>query len=103
MVVSGSVEGEVSREEVINSVACDILRKLPPIYDVAKVRKAFEMNITPSTVVLLQELERFNVLINRIYSTLSHLTRVSFKIFYLLFLIQDFKSYCFPKTVTFGF
>lgn len=84
--MAGVMEGGVSREEVIDSVASDILRKLPPVYDVAKVRKTFEMSITPTTVVLLQELERFNVLINRMNSTLSQLRKVSFEFCNFLFL-----------------
>lgn len=74
--VTASAEGGVSREEVIDSVASDILHKLPAVYDLAKVRKSYEMNITPTIVVLLQELERFNVLITRIHSTLTQLRKV---------------------------
>lgn len=70
------MEGGVSREDVIDSVASDILHKLPSVFDVARVRKNFEMNITPTTVVLLQELERFNLLINRMLITLSQLRKV---------------------------
>lgn len=72
----GVMEGGVSREDVIDLVASDILQKLPAAYDVAKVRKNFEMNISPTTVVLLQELERFNLLINRMLITLSQLRKV---------------------------
>ncbi|KAG8306677.1 Dynein heavy chain 10, axonemal [Homalodisca vitripennis] len=72
---TGTAEGGVSREEVIDSVAGDILVKLPAVYDLARVRKSFEMYITPTIVVLLQELERFNVLINRMQSTLTQLRK----------------------------
>lgn len=37
----------------------------------------YENNFTPSTVVLLQELERFNILIKKIRDTLSMLRKVS--------------------------
>jgi dynein heavy chain, axonemal len=72
---SGSGE---SREEVIDSVAEDILQKLPDLYVIRNVRKMYEQNFTPSTVVLLQELERFNLLIKKIRVTLSMLKKVSF-------------------------
>lgn len=48
----------MSREEFIDTIAVDILSKLPAQYEVWRVRKQFEMNITPTVVVLLQELER---------------------------------------------
>lgn len=51
----------MSRDELIDSLAVDILGKLPVQYEVWRVRKQFEMNITPSLVVLLQELERFKI------------------------------------------
>lgn len=49
----------MSRDDFIDTIAVDILSKLPPPYEVWRVRKQFEMNITPSIVVLLQELERY--------------------------------------------
>ncbi|VVD00171.1 unnamed protein product [Leptidea sinapis] len=71
----GEGGGTMSREEFIDSVAVDILGTLPVQYEVWRVRKQFEMNITPTTVVLLQELERFNRLIAKMSSTLSLLRK----------------------------
>ena len=40
------------------------------------IRKNFGVNITPTTVVLLQELERFNKLIKKMRTSLATLRRV---------------------------
>lgn len=73
---TGEVSAGISREEYIDNVAKDILERLPPQYEVARVRKGLEMNITPSIVVLLQELARFNILIQCMQSTLTSLRKV---------------------------
>ncbi|XP_028025407.1 dynein heavy chain 10, axonemal [Bombyx mandarina] len=67
--------GAMSREDFIDNIAVDVLSKLPTLYEIWRVRKQFEMNITPTLVVLLQELERFNRLISRMGSTLSLLRK----------------------------
>ncbi|CAK1584360.1 unnamed protein product [Parnassius mnemosyne] len=72
---TSEVGGAMSREDFIDSIAVDVLAKLPPLYEIWRVRKQFEMNITPSLVVLLQELERFNRLIAKMRSTLSQLRK----------------------------
>jgi len=71
---SGVGEG---REELIDAVADDILQKLPDLFVISNVKKMYEQNFTPSTVVLLQELERFNILIKKIRVTLTLLRKVS--------------------------
>ena len=73
---TGDLAAGVSREEYIDTVAKDILGRLPPLYEVARVRKGLEMNITPTVVVLLQELARFNILIQCMHSTLTSLCKV---------------------------
>ncbi|XP_059059014.1 dynein axonemal heavy chain 10 [Achroia grisella] len=67
--------GAMSREDFIDMIAVDVMSKLPAVYEIWRVRKQFEMNITPTLVVLLQELERFNRLISRMRSTLSLLRK----------------------------
>ncbi|XP_028177563.1 dynein heavy chain 10, axonemal, partial [Ostrinia furnacalis] len=67
--------GAMSREDFIDMIAVDVLGKLPPLFEIWRVRKQFEMNITPTLVVLLQELERFNRLVGRMRSTLSLLRK----------------------------
>ena len=54
-----------------------MLGKLPAEFDLDKVRKKFGLDISPTTVVLLQELERFNKLIKRMRISLQTLRRVS--------------------------
>lgn len=65
----------ISREEFIENVANDILEKIPKEYEIWKVRRAFQLNLTPTIVVLLQELERFNRLITMMKRTLEQLKK----------------------------
>ena len=74
---TGGEAGGVSREEFIGKIATDIQGKLPPLFDVDRVRKSIA-EITPTYVVLLQELDRFNVLIRKMSTSLINLQRVSF-------------------------
>ena len=73
---TGGETGGVSREEFIGKIATDIQGKLPPLFDVDRVRKSIT-EITPTYVVLLQELDRFNVLIRKMSTSLINLQRVS--------------------------
>lgn len=66
----------ISREEFISGIASDIQAKLPQMFELDVVRRKFAENITPTSVVLLQELERFNKLIKRMGTSLSNLQRV---------------------------
>ena len=74
---TGGDSGGVSREEFIGKIATDIQGKLPPLFDVGRVRKSIA-EITPTYVVLLQELDRFNVLIRKMSTSLINLQRVSY-------------------------
>lgn len=67
----------ISRDEYIGQVAKDIENKMPKIFDLDHIRKALGIDISPTTVVLLQELERFNKLIVRMTRSLAELQRVS--------------------------
>ena len=73
---TGGETGGISREEFIGKIATDIQGKLPPLFDVERVRKNIT-EITPTYVVLLQELDRFNVLIRKMSTSLINLQRVS--------------------------
>lgn len=73
---TGGESGGISREEFIGKIATDIQGKLPPLFDVDRVRKNIT-DITPTYVVLLQELDRFNVLIRKMSTSLINLQRVS--------------------------
>ncbi|CAL7939586.1 unnamed protein product [Xylocopa violacea] len=65
----------VSKEEFIDNIAKEVLNKVPNEYDLVKVRKNFGPVITPTTIVLFQELERFNKLIREMKKTLSQLRK----------------------------
>lgn len=58
-------------------MAKDIENKMPKIFDLDQVRKHFGLSITPTSVVLLQELGRFNKLVIRMTRSLAELQRVS--------------------------
>ncbi|CAM9556184.1 unnamed protein product [Bubo scandiacus] len=65
----------ISRDEYIANVAKDIENKIPQVFDLGQIRKGFGPDISPMTVVLLQELERFNKLIVRMVKSLAELQR----------------------------
>jgi len=71
----GAGTSEASKDEYIESIAVDILSKLPPLWDTVFMRKEKEGDLQPTQVVLFQELERFNILILRIESSLNNLRR----------------------------
>jgi len=76
LLASGDSGGSVSRDEHISQVAQDIQNKLPEIFDMDVIRKKFGTDISPTSVVLLQELERFNNLVVRMQLSLAELQRV---------------------------
>ena len=65
----------VNKEEYVEGVANDIQSKIPVPYDVVGYRKEAGIEISPTKVVLFQELERINKLIMRITETLTNLKR----------------------------
>lgn len=65
----------MSREEFIDNTAGDILKRIPTVYDLDKLKKKYGLEVTPTQVVLLQELERFNKLISTIDKSLSTLKK----------------------------
>eukprot|EP01135_Chromosphaera_perkinsii_P009070 Nk52_evm1s1607 gene=Nk52_evmTU1s1607 len=71
---TGDTSGGITREEFIGGIATDILEKIPVEYDTLVIRK--QMGIpTPTQVVLLQELERWNQLVGCINSSLGDLRK----------------------------
>ena len=74
-VSDGGASGGVNREDIILQVANDILEKtLPEIFDEYNIRKSFDVP-SPTQIVLLQELERFNKLVVRMGSSIKELKR----------------------------
>ncbi|XP_059533127.1 dynein axonemal heavy chain 10 [Myotis daubentonii] len=72
---TGESSSGISREDYIGSVAKDIENKMPKVFDLDLVRRHLGANITPTSVVLLQELERFNKLLVRMSRSLAELQR----------------------------
>lgn len=72
--LGASGEG-ISREDFIMNVSNDILQKMPKEYEIWRVRKYFQLSMTPSIIVLMQELERFNKLLSVMRRTLQQLKK----------------------------
>ena len=87
--MAGEAATGVSREDYIDNVANDILVKLPVDFDIDKTRKRFCGTISPTSVVLLQELERFNNLLSRMRKSLITLRKV-----WRLYCSNNFHSIC---------
>jgi len=73
--LSVSAGDAFTKDKFIDGIAHDILRKLPQLYEMDILRKKYGLTPTPTTVVLLQEVERFNYLISRMKKTLATLRR----------------------------
>uniref|UniRef100_A0A2C9KDX9 Uncharacterized protein n=1 Tax=Biomphalaria glabrata TaxID=6526 RepID=A0A2C9KDX9_BIOGL len=74
---TGSSASGISREDYISQIATDVLEKLPSEFDLVKIRRALGLDISPTTVVLLQELERYNNLMVRMKRSLATLKRAA--------------------------
>jgi len=64
----------ISREDFIANVARDILSKVPDAFDMQILKKEIGVP-TPTQVVLLQELDRFNRLLDKMRATLKNLQK----------------------------
>ncbi|XP_057328416.1 dynein axonemal heavy chain 10-like [Microplitis mediator] len=64
-----------NREELVDNMATDLLTKIPPEYNMTKVRNNFGLAVTPLVIVLFQELEIFNKLIKKMNTTLTQLKK----------------------------
>ncbi|XP_077015711.1 dynein axonemal heavy chain 10 isoform X3 [Tamandua tetradactyla] len=72
---TGESSTGISRDDYIGNVAKDIENKMPKVFDLDQVRKNLGMGVSPTSVVLLQELERFNKLVIRMSKSLVELQR----------------------------
>ena len=80
LILTGGDTGGISREEFIGKVAQEVLNKIPQEFELDKIKKKYGLEISPTTVVLLQELERFNNLLNRMRKSLNTLQKVGVNI-----------------------
>lgn len=72
----GGDAGGANKDDYILTVQASLLEKIPGLYDMMLVKKQFEEGIiSPTQVVLLQELERFNQLLAGMLSSLSTLKK----------------------------
>jgi len=74
---AGESTAGISREDFIDKIASDVLGKIPEEFELDKIKKRYGLDVSPTTVVLLQELERWNNLVNRMKKSLVTLKRVS--------------------------
>ncbi|CAG9462277.1 unnamed protein product [Pedinophyceae sp. YPF-701] len=70
----GGTSGGVSREEFIGGVVSDVLAKLPEPFDLPVLRKKIGVP-TPVQVVLLQELDRWNIVLRTMKTSLREIKR----------------------------
>ncbi|MCO5597847.1 hypothetical protein L7F22_051931 [Adiantum nelumboides] len=70
----GDSQGGGKKEDIINNVAADLLKKVPAPFDLPKIKKEIGTP-TPVQVVLLQELERWNRLVICIEESLHKLQK----------------------------
>lgn len=72
----GGSSGAVNKEEYIEKVASEISEKLPELFDIYNIKKSKEFEVpSPTQIVLLQELERFNILLETLATSLFDLQR----------------------------
>lgn len=72
---SGGGGSSSASDAYIVGIANDIEAKIPEPFDVIALRKERGIDISPATVVLFQELERFSLLIIKITETLGNLKK----------------------------
>lgn len=72
---AGGGEGGISKDEYIQKTAEGIQERIPESYDINFLRKDADNDMTPSKIVLFQELERINKLMEKITSSLFDLKR----------------------------
>lgn len=68
-------DSEISRYEIIDRIAKETLEKLPPCFNIQKIKSSFAMNSTPTSIVLIQELNSYNKLIEVVNDYLNLLRR----------------------------
>jgi len=71
------VEGAKSREETVLELIAQLLEQIPPSFDIKAVRqsRAHEGDRSPLTIVLLQEMDRYNQLLSLVLRSLRDLQK----------------------------
>ncbi|XP_025836128.1 dynein heavy chain 2, axonemal-like [Agrilus planipennis] len=73
--ISGAAGSEGSTEEKVAQMAADILSKVPSPINYEDTEKLMGYNKTPLDVVLLQEISRYNILLNGMIKSLDELQK----------------------------
>jgi len=72
---AGGGGGGQSTDEVVGGLAAGILEQLPEAFDTFAIRNEIGLGASPAQVVLMQELDRFNFLLQRVSSSLKTLQK----------------------------
>ncbi|CAF1522285.1 unnamed protein product, partial [Adineta steineri] len=62
-----------NKEQLILSLIDDILQQIPPKKDFNLLKQKFQQRVTPLTIVLLQEIQRFNLLTSVMWKSMNEL------------------------------
>lgn len=65
------------RDNDIDAIILDLLERLPKTFEIWRVKEMLQMKLSPTGVVLLQELQRYNALVDEIENNLQLLRKVS--------------------------
>jgi len=73
-------------DKVVQNTIGDILKLLPELYDLNKVKMFYgDKCLSPNIIVLLHELEKMNALLSVVRNTLSQLSQVKSNLYLYLF------------------
>ncbi|CAF4829118.1 unnamed protein product [Rotaria sp. Silwood1] len=67
------IEDSSSRDQFVLSLIDDILQQIPPKKDLNIIKQKFKQNLTPLTIVLFQEIQRFNLLTSIMWKSINEL------------------------------
>ncbi|XP_076748638.1 dynein axonemal heavy chain 7 isoform X2 [Xylocopa sonorina] len=82
--------GQVLQDEIVFKMANDILQKLPEDYDLASTLKKYPMSYEQSmNTVLVQEMGRFNKLLNHIRTSLENIKKAIKGLIIMSFELED--------------
>lgn len=69
------VEGAKSREATVLELLTQLLEQLPPEFDLKSIARQHEADKSPLTIVLLQEMDRYNALLSSVSRSLRDLQK----------------------------
>jgi dynein heavy chain len=72
---TGGGGGGASRQDIVNAILDDLLAQVPPVFNLEKIMKDKADDPSALHVVLFQEIERYNILINKVRSSCAMLKK----------------------------